>query len=68
MHKLDIVAIISRIAGLSILASDATFASSINAIAGPYGPKIVAILGLVAVVATDIIRVIAVPTKDSTHV
>jgi hypothetical protein len=70
MHKADIIAILSRVAGLGILATDATFTSALTTLFGPYGTKIIAVIGLVAIIATDIIRVQSVPTPsgDTTDV
>lgn len=65
MHKLDLAALLSRLAGLSILASDATFQSSISTLFGAWGPKILAGLGLTAILATDILRVIGSPTTST---
>ncbi len=66
LHKLDLMALLARVAGLSILASDATFQSSIASLAGSYAPKIIAVLGLVSLLATDVLRIIGSPTPTST--
>lgn len=62
MHKLDIAAIVSQIAGLSILAGDATFQSALTSLFGLNGPKITAAIGLVAVMASTILRIIGSPS------
>lgn len=69
MHSLDITAVLLRAAGLSTLVADQTFTSSINTLFGANGSKIIAVLALIAIIATDVIRVNTVPaqTKDSTN-
>jgi len=62
MHKLDILAIISQVAGLGLLASDATFASALTTLFGLDGPKIVAAIGLIAVLASTVLRIIGAPS------
>jgi hypothetical protein len=62
VHKLDILAIISQVAGLSILASDATFQSSLTILFGTNSPKIVACVGLVAVLASTVLRIVGSPS------
>jgi hypothetical protein len=62
MHALDLTAILTRIAGLSILAADTTFQTSITTLFGPHGTTIIAAIGLASVVATDVLRVIGSPT------
>jgi hypothetical protein len=62
MHKLDILAIVSQVAGLSILASDASFVSSLTTLFGTNGPKIVAAIGLLAVMASTVLRIVGSPS------
>jgi hypothetical protein len=65
MHKFDIAAIISQFAGLSLLASDATFQSDLVIILGSNAPKIVAYIGLVAVLASTVLRVVGSPSTTT---
>lgn len=65
VHPIDFLAVLSQVAGLGILASDANFQSSITTLAGPYGPKIVAGLGLAALLASTVLRVYGCPTTAS---
>ncbi len=62
MHKLDIAAIITQLAGLSILASDATFQSSLTLLLGTSAPKIVAAIGLISVLASTVLRIVGSPS------
>lgn len=64
MHKYDIAAIVSQLAGLSILASDATFQSSLTALFGPNSLKITAGIGLLAVLASTVLRVMGSPSSS----
>ena len=62
MHINDISALLARTAGLSLLASDATFSQAINTLLPHYGPQIIASLGLISILSADLIRVLSVPT------
>ena len=62
LHQNDIAALLARTAGLSLLASDATFAQAINTLLPHYGPQVIAALGLISILSADLIRIISVPT------
>lgn len=64
MHKLDVAAILAQVSGLSILAADTTFQASLVSLFGMNGPKIVAAIGLVAVLASTILRIIGSPSTS----
>lgn len=66
IHPADLIAILSRIAGLTAIATDMTFQKSLTTLAGPNATTILAVLGLVGIIATDIIRVTTVPTQNGT--
>lgn len=65
LHPIDTLALLSQMAGLGILAGDSTFQSSITTLAGPFAPKIIAGLGLLALVASTILRIYGSPTSSS---
>jgi len=65
MHRNDVLALLARIGGLSVLATDAQFSQYITTLFGAQGPKIVAVFGLISVVAADVVRVLSVPTPSS---
>jgi hypothetical protein len=63
VHKYDIAAIVSQLAGLSLLASDATFQTSLTTLFGTEGPKIVAGIGLISLLASTVLRIIGSPSS-----
>jgi hypothetical protein len=65
LHAIDVAAVLARLAGLGILASDVTFQQAIGTLFNGNGAKIVAAIGLVAVIAADILRVIGNPSPPS---
>lgn len=65
IHPADLIAILTRIAGLSALVGDAAFAQSLNALLGPAASTVITVLSLISIVATDIIRVVNVPTQGA---
>jgi hypothetical protein len=63
MHKFDILAIITQFAGLTTLASDVTFQSSLSTLFGSASPKILAVIGLLAVLASTVLRIAGSPSS-----
>lgn len=66
IHPADLIAVISRIAGLAAIATDITFQKSLTTLFGAQATTILAIIGLIGIIATDIIRVTNVPTQNGT--
>lgn len=64
MHKLDILAVLTQLAGLGILASDATFQTYLTTLLGPSATKYVAFFGLTSLVASTILRIIGSPSTS----
>jgi hypothetical protein len=58
ISKLEIMALLSEVGGLSALVADSMFTSSVNQLCGPSGTKIIAAIGIVSVVARKILQVI----------
>ena len=62
MTRNDIVALASTIAGVCALASAAGFQQSIDALAPGWGVKVVAVLGILGLVAGQITRTLSNPS------
>lgn len=58
VSALNIVAVLSKIAGLGALVSDVTFANALTSLFGPSGTKAIAAIGIVSVVAGEILHII----------
>jgi len=65
IHGIDLLSLLTRLAGLSILASDVTFQQALGTLFNGNGTKIVAAIGLVAVISADILRVVSNPSPPS---
>lgn len=64
IHYKDLLAILSRVAGLSILITDATFVNSVNSLFGKDGAGILAAIGFVTTLAADLLRISGSPSGD----
>jgi len=64
MSKLNVVGILTRIAGLSVLASDVTFTQSINQLMGPDATKIIPVIALASSLAGEIIHIVQTQPSD----
>lgn len=62
MHKLDLLSILTQASGLGILATDNAFQGYITTLAGKNAPIIIATVGLVAVLASTVLRIIGSPS------
>jgi len=65
MNQKDLIAVLLTLAGLSALATDASFAKSLTTVAGGYAPTILGALGVVSAVAAQILRVIGSPSPSA---
>jgi hypothetical protein len=63
MHRNDILALVTLLVGVASLAADSTFSGELTALFGVYTPKILAVLGLLGMVGSQVIRVLSVPTQ-----
>ena len=65
LNQKDLYAVLLTLAGFGALATDSTFSGGVTALAGPYAPKVLAALGVLAAVAAQILRVISVPSPSA---
>ncbi len=63
MHRNDIVAVLLMVVGISSLTTDAAFQSELSSLFGSAAPKVLAVLGIVGTVGSQIIRILSVPTQ-----
>ena len=61
-HPLDIASILSLMVGLSSIALDSAFQSNLTALFGSYSPKIVAGIGMLGLLASQILRIYGAPS------
>ena len=64
-HPADLSALAARIAGLSILLTDANFVHSVNSVLGSNGATAIGILGIITTVAADAIRFAYLPAAGA---
>jgi hypothetical protein len=62
MTRNDIISLCAQIAGIAALASAAGFQGAIDAVFPGWGVKTVAVLGLVGLVAGQVVRVLSNPS------
>lgn len=67
MHPIDFYAILTRVAGLGILATDTAFQQTITTLFGEHGTTVIAGIGFISILATDVLRVLANPTQTPTQ-
>lgn len=65
MHRNDVIALITLLVGIASLAADSTFSSELSALFGAATPKILAVLGILGTVGSQVIRILNVPTPAS---
>lgn len=69
MHKNDIIALLSTITGVCSLASDGAFGSALDKLVGSHAASIgLAALGVIGMVAGQIIRSLNVPAGSTASV
>jgi hypothetical protein len=62
MNRLDVAALATLAVGVSSLALDSTFKSNVSLMAGPHAPEILAAIGTVGMIGSQIIRVLGSPS------
>lgn len=55
-HKITVTEILLKIAGLSVLVSDAGFSAALNSLFGHYSTQIIAVIGLASMLAGQIVH------------
>lgn len=66
MHKFDAIALLSTFVGVSSLATDATFSAQLSTLFGAHASTILALLGVLGVMAAQVLRVYGNPTTEQT--
>jgi hypothetical protein len=68
MGKINVAAVLTKIAGLSVLVSDVTFAQALTGLLGPNATKVISGIGLASVIAGELLHILdglpsALPTS-----
>lgn len=66
MHRIDLLAILSLIVGISSLSADATFSAQLSTMLGGHASQVLAVLGMLGTVASTVLRVYGNPTTAQT--
>jgi hypothetical protein len=66
VHKIDALALLSTVVGVLSLATDATFSTELSTLFGAYAPKILALLSVLGLVCSQVLRVYGNPTTSET--
>jgi hypothetical protein len=61
-HPVDIAAILTTLVGVSALAADSTFQTELTSLFGAQAHKIVAIIGVLGLVSSQLLRVYGAPS------
>lgn len=64
MHKNDLLALLSCVAGVGSLATDVAFGSDLNKALGPHAAAVLAGIGATGLIANQLIRVLNAPAHS----
>jgi hypothetical protein len=65
LHPLDLSAILTTIVGVSALAADSTFQTELTSLLGPQAHKIVAFIGIIGLVSSQLLRTYGAPSTTT---
>lgn len=64
--KLNMLGILTRLAGLSALVTDVTFTQGITQLLGPDATKVIALIGVISAISGEIIHIVQTQPADPT--